>query len=135
MRRPTRMPSRNARQLGLALALSAMLGAPAWAQQRPLVTEDPEAVGLGLVLLEAGFDYFRDQPYPVSGLEGHVLRLPTLGVSIGVSSIAEIQIDGLSYQRLRITQRQAAPLSGLLDVAGDTTSDMDDIVIGAKVQP
>ena len=121
-------------RLGLALVLVVALTTSARAQQRPLVTEDPEPVGEGLVLLEAGFDYLRDQPYPVSGLEGHLFSLPTFGVSLGVSSIAEIQIDGLSYQRLSVTERRAAPLSGLVNFAGEATSDMDDIVIGAKVR-
>ena len=103
-------------------------------QQRPLVTEDPESVGSGLVLLEGGFDYFRDQPYPVSGLYGHRLRYPTLGVSIGVSSIAEVQIDGISYQSLKIVDRGPAPLSSLVNVTGNSASDMSDLVIGAKVR-
>ena len=30
------------------------------AQQRPLVTEDPETIGSGLVLLEGGFDQQRE---------------------------------------------------------------------------
>ena len=112
----------------------ALVPLPALAQQRPLVTEDPESIGSGLVLVEAGFDYIRDQQYPVSGLDGHRFRAPTLGISIGVSSIAEIQIDGVSYQRLSVTQRAEAPLSALVDISGDTTSDMDDIVIGAKTR-
>ena len=119
----------------VSLALVATLSnVPVRAQQRPLVTEDPESIGSGLVLVEGGFDYVVDQPYPVSGLEGHRLRVPTLGLSIGVSSIAEIQIDGISYQRLRVTGRSEAPLSSLVRVQGDTTSDMDDIVIGAKAR-
>ena len=43
------------------MALIAMLAAaPAAAQQRPLVTEDPEVIGAGLILIEGGFDYSRD---------------------------------------------------------------------------
>ena len=116
----------------LLLFVAAM--APIEAQQRPLVTEDPESIGSGLVLIEGGFDYRRDQTYPVSGLRGHLFRVPTLGVSIGVSSIAEVQVDGLSYQRLSVTERTPAPLSSLVNFDGDTTSDMDDIVVGAKVR-
>ena len=104
------------------------------AQQRPLVTEDPESVGSGLVLLEAGFDYQRDQHFPVSGLTGHLRSLPRFGVSIGVSSIAEVQIDNVSYDTLRITGRRTAPLSGLLRVSGDDTSSWSDTVIGAKTR-
>lgn len=104
------------------------------AQQRPLVTEDPETVGSGLVLLEAGVDHLREITYPVSGLTGNLLRVPTLGVSFGVSSIAEIQIDGGFYNRLSVTKRQAAPLSAVLDFTGDRTTDVEDIVIGTKVR-
>src|SRR5690606_36831938 len=54
----------------------------AFAQQRPLVTEDPETVGSGRILVEAGLDYGRDMFFPLSGLEGNLLAVPTLGVSI-----------------------------------------------------
>ena len=64
-------------------------GVPASAQQRPLVTEDPETVGSGRILVEAGIDYERDAKYPLSGLDGNLLVVPTIGVSIGISSIAD----------------------------------------------
>ena len=107
--------------------------ASAGAQQRPLVTEDPETIGAGLILIEGGFDYARNQRFTVSGLEGHLTRLPLVGLSIGVSSIAEIQLDGLSYSRLRITDRVAAPLSDMLSFEGDRTRSVDDLIIGTKV--
>ena len=106
----------------------------AQAQQRPLVTEDPETIGAGFVLIEAGFDYGRDEQFTVSGLTGTLLRVPVVGLSIGVSSIAEIQLDGLSYSRLAITDRVAAPLSGALNFAGETTTSIEDLVIGTKVR-
>lgn len=116
-------------------ALAFMLAArPALSQQRPLVTEDPEPVGAGRVLIEGGLDAAYGQHYPVSGLEGDLLRLPTLGVSIGISSIAELQLDGGLYDRLAIVNREAAPLSDMVDVEGDHTHDVSDIVIGTKVR-
>ena len=63
------------------------------------------------MLIEGGFDVQHDVVYPVSGLEGNLLRLPTLGVSFGLSSIAELQIDGGLYNRLSITSRRPAPLA------------------------
>lgn len=112
-----------------------VLPAMAFAQQRPLVTEDPETVGAGRVLIEGGIDYSRSVDYPVSGLKGNLLRAPLLGVSVGVSSIAEIQIDGGLHNRLSITDRDpSAPLADLLTVTGNTTSDVEDIVIGAKIR-
>lgn len=107
---------------------------PALAQQRPLVTEDPEPVGAGRLLIESGVDLAHGQRYPVSGLEGNLLRLPTLGVSIGISSIAELQIDGGFYDALSITTRETAPLSALLNVSGTKTHDVSDIVVGTKVR-
>jgi hypothetical protein len=104
------------------------------AQQRPLVTEDPETIGSGLVLLEGGIDYQRQVSYPVSGLTGNLLRLPTLGVSFGLSSIAELQIDGGLYNRLTVTAREEAPLSGQLDFTGDRTSAIEDIVVATKIR-
>ena len=107
---------------------------PLGAQQRPLVTEDPETIGEGLILLEAGISHAWDQSYPVSGLEGNLLSAPLLGLSFGMGRNAEIQIDGVSFDRLNITDRFDAPLSGMVDVAGDSTSSFDDVVVGAKVK-
>ena len=118
-------------------ALICMLAAaPAAAQQRPLVTEDPEVIGAGLVLIEGGFDYSRDVVYPASGLEGNLLRIPMLGVSFGISSIAELQIDGGIHNRLAITHTGVgtAPLADQLDLTGDTTSDVEDIVVATKIR-
>ena len=105
-----------------------------FAQQRPLLTEDPETIGAGRVLLEGGVEYDQDIVYPVSGLQGNLLRVPVFGLSVGVSSIAEIQIDQVSFSRLDITGRQRAPLSDLVTATGSTTSDADDVLIGAKIR-
>jgi hypothetical protein len=118
-----------------ALTLVGALWVPAAvAQQRPLVTEDPETIGAGLILLEGGFDVAQDVFYPASGLQGNLLRIPTLGLSFGISSIAELQIDGGLYNRLSVKLRRDAPLSNLLDFTGDTTHDVEDIVIATKIR-
>jgi hypothetical protein len=118
----------------LAGVLLLVVTAAAGAQQRPLVTEDPETVGSGNVLIEGGVDYQRDVFYPTSGLTGHLLRLPTLGVSFGISSIAELQIDGGLYNRLTVTSREPAPLSGELLFTGERTTDIEDLVIATKIR-
>jgi len=105
-----------------------------YAQQRPLVTEDPETVGAGRILIEAGIDYARDVEYPVSGLKGHLRRFPSIGISLGVGSIGEVQIDGGLYNNLTITERRVAPLSFMFTKPGDTTWDVEDIVVGTKVR-
>jgi hypothetical protein len=121
------------RSLVISLCL---LGVPAvaGAQQRPLVTEDPETIGDGRMLLEAGFDYMRDVKYPVSGLTGNLRRLPLIGISIGLGERAEVQLDGGLFNSLSITAREPAPMSQVLQVSGDTTSSVEDLVVGLKVK-
>ena len=106
----------------------------AFGQQRPLVTEDPETIGAGRILIEAGFDYQREMEYPVSGLRGHLRRLPVIGVSLGIGSVGEVQIDGGLYNSLSITERFPAPLSFMFTKTGDTTWDVEDMVVATKVR-
>jgi hypothetical protein len=123
------------RILTIATLAFSVLASPAWAQQRPLQTEDPETIGAGRILLEAGVDYERDVFFPLSGLRGNLFTAPSLGVSIGVSSIAEIQVDGGFYQQLRIIEQVPDALfSPLLKVEGQETSDVEDLDLGAKVR-
>jgi hypothetical protein len=119
----------------LILAALMLLPRSASAQQRPLVTEDPETIGAGRVLLEGGLDYNRYITYPASGLEGHLFRVPLLGASIGISSIAEVQIDGGLYNQLSITDRDLeAPLADMVTAEGDSTSSIQDWSVGLKLR-
>ena len=89
----------------------------------------------GRVLIEGGFDYSRSMEYPASGLEGNLLRVPLLGVSVGISSIAELQLDGGLHNRLAITSRDpGAPLAGMVTARGDSTSSIEDLVVGTKIR-
>jgi hypothetical protein len=117
-----------------AWLIALVMSAPAAAQQRPLVTEDPETIGAGNVLIEGGIDVEREAVFPLSGLTGNLLRLPTLGVSFGISSIAELQVDGGFYTRLNITDREPGPLAGHMTFTGDRTSDVEDLVIATKLR-
>jgi hypothetical protein len=117
-----------------AVALLA-LAQPAAAQQRPLFTQDPEPVGAGRVLIQGGVDYAHDEHYPASGLAGNLWRIPTLGVSLGLSSIAELQVDGGLYDHLEITNRNlGAQLASLVTTTGTTTHDVPNITVGTKIR-
>jgi hypothetical protein len=126
----------NFRKPGWLVLACLLTASPAVAQQRPLVTEDPEVIGAGLILLEGGFDYSHDILFPASGLQGNLLRAPLLGLSFGLSSIAELQIDGGLYNKLTITHRDVgpAPLGNQLDFTGDSTHAVEDIVIATKIR-
>ena len=115
----------------LALFASA---ATAAAQQRPLDTQDPETIGAGRVLVEGGVSAARDITYTQSGLKGTLWQVPVVGLNVGLSSIADLQISGGPFNYLSITSRQLAPLTGVLDFLGDSTHAVEDITIGAKIR-
>ncbi len=119
--------------LGAAVALcgATLAAAPAAAQHRPLLTEDPEVIGQGRLLVEAGVETGANIRYPVSGLTGDRTALP-LGVSIGIGPAAELQIDG-GYQWLSIDRRDLAPLDFRVR-EGDRTSDLVDVALGLKLR-
>ncbi len=121
------------------LVLIGLLGGSnvASAQSRPLVTEDPETVPVGNILVEGGLDILRDTYFPASGLRGTLWKVGTIGASFGVSSIAEFQIDGGLRNILKISSRNpAAPLASMLTVDDDddSTGDFEDLRFGAKVR-
>ncbi|OFW13167.1 MAG: hypothetical protein A3F69_06730 [Acidobacteria bacterium RIFCSPLOWO2_12_FULL_66_10] len=86
------------------------------------------------MLIESGVDWAHDQQYPLSGLKGNLIAVPTIGISVGISSIAEFQIDGGFYNRLNVTARHPAPLSSLLTTSESTTHDVSDTVIATKIR-
>lgn len=119
-----------------ALLACALVPTPALGQSRPLATEDPEVVGPGQILFEAGLDYGQDIFYPASGLRGNISRIGTFGFNFGVGSIAEIQIKGGLRDRLSIASRSIAPLSPMLTIPEEetSTSDFPDVSVGAKIR-
>ena len=124
------------RRVLVVLYLIACAASAAHAQQRPLVTEDPETIGSDRVLLEAGFSLDSGQTNEANGVRADVARIGTFGASIGISPTAEIQIDGGVIQR--VTVDEIIPVSPLANTtslkAGDTASSMDDLVIATKIR-
>lgn len=113
-----------------ALALSLPAGR-AFAQQRPLVTEDPESIGTGRMLFSSGFEWGSGETFPAAGLKGDSWKLP-VDLRFGLSSIAELEI-GTGLQGLEIDERFDAPFSDIV-TASDSTSAVLDVVIATKVR-
>jgi hypothetical protein len=125
----------NVRRAGWMMIAAGLLVAPrVAAQQRPMLTQDPEVVGAGNMLIEGGVDYGRDILYPLTGVKGNLLRVAVLGVSVGLGPIVEVQLDGGPYNKLSITDRLPAPLSGTVTATGDTTHDVEDLVFATKIR-
>jgi hypothetical protein len=118
----------------LAALLGAIFPGSVRAQQRPLVTEDPETIGVNRVLVDAGFEFDTSQLYSAYGVKGDTVHGPTFGVSVGISPIAEIQIDGGLFQRLSVTERRPAPLNYVLDFTGDHASTLEDFTVATKIR-
>ena len=119
------------RVVAMAIAIAVGAGARADAQQRPLVTQDPEVIGNGRLLVESGVETGANTWYPVSGLTGDRVAWPT-GVSFGLGTVAELQIDG-GYQWLSIDRRDVAPLDFRVR-PGAHTSDVIDVTVATKVR-
>lgn len=119
------------RKLGFVFALLLSV-VPAAAQQRPLDTQDPETIGAGRVLVEGGISGAHDMTYPLSGFKGSLWQLPVLGVNVGISSIADLQVTGGPYNYFSISSRQPAPLADVVTATGDSTHSVEDITIGMK---
>jgi hypothetical protein len=120
----------------LASAILLTMAAPAlgYGQQRPLVTEDPETVGLRRVLIESGFELNQEQLFSAYGLTGDTVIGPTIGISIGASPTVEVQIDGTLLQRLRVSERSAAPLTQELALSDDTARGLGDFAVATKIR-
>ena len=115
--------------LGLAVLLSwgTLLG-----QNRPLITETPETVGKNRIRLELGFEFLQDAVFTFSGLEGDLSRIGVLGLRLGVASNVELQFFWAAQNFLNINRRWEAPNTPNLDFAGNSTSDVGDLVIASK---
>jgi len=105
------------------------------AQQRPLVTEDPETIGANRILLEGGFELDTDQTNSAYGLKGDISHIATFGVSVGISPNAEVQVDGGLLQRFNVQERVAGGILAATPlVAGARTSGIEDLVVATKIR-
>jgi hypothetical protein len=116
------------------LFLLCLLTIPAFAQQRPLVTETTDTVREGDLLVDAGVDFLNHAVFPLSGLAGDLSRLGVCGLRLGLGRAAELQIQGTIQNRLSIKERQPAPHTPILDVPGDSTSDFGNLWFGTKIR-
>lgn len=122
-----------ARRAAVALLL-ALTPAAARAQQRPALTEDPQPIGAGRVLADAAVEFGRDVVFSAAGLRGDLWNIGVVGVNVGISSIAELQIEGIAWKTLAISNRQPAPLAPAVEAAGDCTGGGGDVLVATKIR-
>src|SRR5438094_2445464 len=78
----------------LFCAFVSLWSVPCFAQQRPLITEDPRLIPTGAFVVESGFGYARKAQFPLSGLKGDEYSAFQNGFNFSLGSLAEFQING-----------------------------------------
>ena len=106
----------------------------AFAQQRPLITEDVDIIPPGSLRIEAGVDFTQRERFPVSGLTGDLTRVGVIGVNIGLAPNVEVQVEGVAQNVLSINSRgpSAIPLS--LTPGANSTSGVGDFTLWTKIK-
>jgi hypothetical protein len=119
----------------LLLILATVLGTSlaAFAQQRPLLTEDVDITPTGSIEVAAGVDFLQNVKFPLSGLKGDLTRVGDIRIRTGFAANVELQIEGTVQNYLAInSQTPTSPIP--LSFTGNSTNDFDDFIVSAKVK-
>ena len=128
------LSSKTILRAALALAMGLTLSFRAYAQQRPLITEDVDIIPPGSLRIEAGIDFLQNAKFPVSGLTGDLTRAGVIGINIGLAPNVEVQIEGVGQNYLSINSqgRSAIPLD--LAPGANSTRDVGDFTLWTKIK-
>lgn len=124
-------------QIIRSLALLGCLGAfvsSAFAQQRPLLTEDVDIIPPGTMRIEAGIDFLQSAKFPASGLTGDLTRVGVIGVSIGFAPNVEFQIEGVAQNFLSINTRTPGAIPLTLAPGTNNANDTGDFTLWTKIK-
>ncbi|HSQ19344.1 MAG TPA: hypothetical protein VLR92_03120 [Blastocatellia bacterium] len=111
-----------------------LLATSAWAQQRPLVTEDVEIIKPGVIRIESGFEFLQNQRFPLSGLRGDVTRLADTRLSFGLAPNVEFQIEWTFQNFLSITGHDPSAIPLKLGANESDTNDVGDARLWMKIK-
>ncbi|MGD9631326.1 MAG: hypothetical protein AB7V18_18975 [Pyrinomonadaceae bacterium] len=104
----------------------------AYAQQRPLLTDDIDITPTGAFEVGAGVDFIQNAKFPLSGIRGDLTRVGDIRLKTGISSNVELQIEGTLQNFLAINSQ--GPSSIPLSITGNSSNDFDDFTISTKVK-
>ena len=122
-------------RLALIVASLISVSSLAFAQQRPLITEDIDIVKPGSARIEFGFDFQQNRDFTLSGLNGDLTRLGVINLRTGMSPNVELFTGGVIRNFLSINgqfQPSAVPLD--LSSGTNSTHDVGDFFMGARVK-
>jgi hypothetical protein len=103
------------------------------AQDRPLQTPDAEVMPAGTARVEVGFDFLQDISYPLSGLSGDLTQVGDMDLRVGVGGTVEVELAGIAQQFLDVKQQGASFIPALALTGPNSTRDIGDFSLTAKV--
>jgi hypothetical protein len=104
-----------------AIALLVLCSSFSFAQQRPLLTEDPRLIAEGALVTELGFSYQHRARFPVSGLTGDLYSILENGLHFGLGKRAEFQMTGVIHYYLDVD-------------GGGSRNDWGDLAMSTKIR-
>ena len=104
------------------------------AQQRPLVTEDVDIIKPGVIRIESGFEFLQRQRFPLSGLEGDVVKLADTRLSFGLAPNVEFQLEWTIQNFLSIKRRGVSAIPLKLGANESDTNDVGDARLWMKIK-
>ncbi len=120
------------KRLFVYLILTFYLSFSAFAQQRPLLTEDVDITPEGAIEIAAGVDFLQNAKFPLSGLRGDLTRIGDVRVKVGFSSNVEFQVEGVLQNFLAINS--ATPAQIPLNLDGNSSNDIGDFIVSTKIK-
>src|SRR5215467_5142664 len=125
---------RDMQKLFLIAGFAFLSAASAFAQDRPLRTTDVETVPAGAVRAEVGFDFLQDVGFPLSGLRGDLTSVGVISMRMGISKIAEIELEGAVQNFLDVKSQGASFVPNLELTGVNSTHDTGDFTLSTKVR-
>ena len=121
------------KRLFVCLNLILYLGCFAFAQQRPLLTDDVDTTPVGAIEIAAGIDFEQNAKFPLSGLRGDLTRVGDIRVKVGFSSNVEFQVEGVLQNFLALNSAFASPAVPLA-LDGNSSNDAGDFTVSTKIK-
>ncbi len=103
-----------------------------FAQQYPISAESPRILPAGTAHAEFGIAHFRNQSFPLSGLDGNLTKLGILRFGFSYDGFMEVQFDGTVLDLLEIRNRSAAFNSAITSLR-TTVGDVGDFTLWTKL--
>ncbi|MEK7329721.1 MAG: hypothetical protein AAB113_02865 [Candidatus Eisenbacteria bacterium] len=134
-----RSPSRS---LGSVAGLVAVLALASVAAAQDRTAASPHHAGLrtgtllfpapGVMIATLGVEYMPAVTNDLAGVEGEIVRAPTLGLKLGLADQAMFQVSWPAYNRLRVhAQEEPPPLGRRL---GRVSTDWGDLTVATLIR-